>query len=210
MSSYVKASSLVVPDEAKHENALCDMGVIHGRFQVLHNDHLKYLLAGKARCRHMIVGITNPDPLLTRDDPADPERSSPASNPLTYFERSLMVRDVLLEAGLSLMEFSIVPFPINLPEHYRYYLPLDAAFFLTIYDDWGWRKLDRFRAMGLRTEILWTRSRENKGLSATEVRGRIALGEPWEHLVPPAAAALIKKWSIAERLQKLYVDAVSH
>ena len=31
-------------------------GVIHGRFQVLSNDHLCYLLAGKARCCHLIVG----------------------------------------------------------------------------------------------------------------------------------------------------------
>ena len=24
-----------------------ELGVIHGRFQVLHNDHIKYLMAGK-------------------------------------------------------------------------------------------------------------------------------------------------------------------
>ena len=40
------------------------IGVIHGRFQLLHNDHLKYLLAGKKRCEHLVVGITNPDPAL--------------------------------------------------------------------------------------------------------------------------------------------------
>ena len=43
-------------------------GVINGRLQVLHNDHLKYLLAGKKRCDHLVVGITNPDPTLTRKD----------------------------------------------------------------------------------------------------------------------------------------------
>ena len=41
-----------------------DIGVIHGRFQVPHNDHLRYLLAGKALCRHLVVGLTNPDPSL--------------------------------------------------------------------------------------------------------------------------------------------------
>jgi len=40
---------------------MTERGVVHGRFQVLHNDHVKYLLAGKARCRHLVVGITNPD-----------------------------------------------------------------------------------------------------------------------------------------------------
>ncbi|MFC1888297.1 hypothetical protein ACFL4G_00935, partial [Thermodesulfobacteriota bacterium] len=53
-----------------------ETGVIHGRFQVFHNDHLAYVLAGKARCRHLVVAITNPDPTLTRDDPADPDRSA--------------------------------------------------------------------------------------------------------------------------------------
>jgi nicotinamide-nucleotide adenylyltransferase len=41
---------------------LYELGVIHGRFQVLHNDHLRYILAGKELCRHLVVGITNPDP----------------------------------------------------------------------------------------------------------------------------------------------------
>lgn len=50
------------------ETAMIRTGVIHGRFQLLHNDHLKYLLAGKARCEHLVVGITNPDPCLTKAD----------------------------------------------------------------------------------------------------------------------------------------------
>ncbi len=93
-----------------------DVGVIHDRFQVLHNDHLKYLLAGKARCRHPTVGIIYPDPTLTKKDPADPLRSNPAANPLSYFERYTLVREALLEAGVPENEFSNVPFPINVPE----------------------------------------------------------------------------------------------
>jgi hypothetical protein len=34
-------------------------------------------------------------------------------------------------------EISIVPFPINFPELYHYYLPMRATFFLTIYNEWG-------------------------------------------------------------------------
>ncbi|MFW9878404.1 MAG: nicotinate-nucleotide adenylyltransferase, partial [Candidatus Thorarchaeota archaeon] len=29
-----------------------EIGVIHGRFQVLHNDHIKYLMAGKRLCKY--------------------------------------------------------------------------------------------------------------------------------------------------------------
>jgi nicotinamide mononucleotide adenylyltransferase len=180
------------------------MGVIHGRFQVLHSDHLRYLLAGQERCQHLVVGITNPDPLLTREDPADPQRGAPLANPLTYFERYTMVRLALTEAGSPECAFSIVPFPINLPELYRCYLPLEATFFLTIYDQWGRRKLELFQQMGLKTEVLWVRTPEEKGLSASHIRQRMARDEPWEHLVPASTARLMKTWDIPARLRKLF------
>lgn len=183
---------------------MTEVGVIHGRFQVLHNDHLKYLMAGKSRCHHMVVGITNPDPTLTRSDAANPERSSPDANPLTYFERYTMMRAVLLEAGLDYGQFSVVPFPINYPDLYPYYVPIDGVFYLTIYDQWGKRKLEQFQAAGLRTEVLWSRPREQKGLTATEVRARIARGEEWKHMVPRATAELVEKWNVRERLRRMY------
>ncbi|MGD8387970.1 MAG: nicotinate-nucleotide adenylyltransferase [Desulfobacteraceae bacterium] len=179
---------------------MIDTGVIHGRFQVLHKDHLVYLLAGKARCRHLVVGITNPDPTLTGEDPADPERSSSSANPLTYFERHVMVREVLLEADVDLENFTIVPFPINFPRLYPYYVPMDAVFFLTIYDQWGRRKQERFEALGLQVEVLWERPLEEKGIRGHEVRQRMAAGDPWKDLVPPATARLMEAWGIPGRL----------
>jgi nicotinamide mononucleotide adenylyltransferase len=183
------------------------VGVIHGRFQILHHDHLRYLLAGKARCRHLMVGITNPDPSHTRDDPADPQRSSPLANPLTYLERHQLLHTALVEAGLNWQDFTIVPFPINFPELYRYYLPLDAVFYLTIYDDWGRSKLSRFQKMGLKTEVLWERTLAGKGQSAADIRQCMIQAQPWEHLVPPAAVVLLNLWGIPERLRRLALEA---
>lgn len=180
-----------------------ETGVIHGRFQVLHNDHLAYLLAGMALCRHLVVGITNPDPLLTRDDDADRKRSTAQANPLTYYERYLLVQAALESAGVPANKFSIVPFPINLPELYRYYVPLDAVYFLTIYDDWGRRKLEQFQALGLTVHILRDVPPREKGISAVDIRSRMLTGEPWQQLVPPAVAALITQWDIAARLRAL-------
>ena len=179
-----------------------EVGVIHGRFQVLHNDHLKYLLAGHQRCRHLVVGITNPDPGLTAADPADPARSSPAANPLTYYERYRLVKAALLGAGCNPESFSVVPFPINFPELYRYYVPLAAVFFLTIYDRWGERKLEIFQSLGLETEVLWRRKPDHKGLSAGDVRRRIARGEEWRPLVPKPVAALLDEFELASRLRQ--------
>ncbi|MDZ7641416.1 MAG: nicotinate-nucleotide adenylyltransferase [Desulfurivibrio sp.] len=178
-------------------------GVIHGRFQVLHRDHLRYLLAGAELCHHLVVGITNPDPHLTRDDPADPERSQPSANPLTYFERYQLVRAALVEAGLAEGDFSVVPLPINLPERYRYYVPLEAPFLLSIYDDWGRRKRQQFQEMGLKTHVLWEVSPAEKGLSAGDIRHLMTSDQPWQHLVPPAVAHLLQQWQIPARLTTL-------
>jgi nicotinamide mononucleotide adenylyltransferase len=179
-------------------------GVIHGRFQVLHNDHLEYLMAGKARCLHLVVGITNPDPRLTKEEDTDPHRSIPFANPLTYFERHTMVQAVLEEAGLSHKDFSVVPFPINFPELYSHYVPIQATFFVTIYDDWGRKKLQLFRSLGLKTEVLWERPRAQKGLSASDIRLHMARGEDWKHLVPPSTERLMTLWDIPRRLRELH------
>ncbi len=178
-------------------------GVIHGRFQVLHNDHLRYLLAGKALCRHLVVGITNPDPSHIGEEPADPHRSTMDANPLTYFERYRLVRAALSEAGLPLNEFSVVPLPINHPERYRYYVPLDAVFLLSIYDDWGRRKKNYFESLHLNVHVLWEVRPQEKGISGCEVRAAMAAGLPWEHLVPASVAALLKEWKITDRLRSL-------
>jgi len=187
----------------KSDTPRYDIGVIHGRFQVLHNDHIKYLMAGKELCDYLVVGITNPDPSLTRDSEANPHRSTPQSNPLTYYERYVMTQAALLEHGLILSQFSIVPLPINLPELIKYYVPLDAIFFLTIYDKWGRQKREYFQSLGLKIHVLWEVTLENKGLSSSDIRESMKVGKKWEHLVPSSVAKLMKEWGIAQRLKEI-------
>jgi nicotinamide-nucleotide adenylyltransferase len=180
-----------------------EIGVIHGRFQILHNDHLTYLLAGKSLCKHLVVGITNPDPSQVKTEAADPLRSSDLANPLTYYERYQLVRAALVEAGVAPADFSVVPLPISIPDRYPYYVPLDAVFFLTIYDDWGRCKKSYFESMGLKIHVLWEVSVEGKGISGSAVRRRMAEDRSWENLVPASVGALLKAWRIPQRLKKL-------
>ena len=191
-------------NENRQQKILYDVGVIHGRFQVLHKDHLKYLLAGKKLCEHLIVGITNPDPVLSGEDMADPKRSTPGANPLTYYERQILVKVALVDAGLDMREFTLVPLPINHPEIYRYYVPMDAVSFLTIYDDWGRRKLELFQSMGLKTHVLWEVPLDKKGISAADIRLAMVQDEQWEHLVPSRVAGLMIQWDIPGRLKKMH------
>lgn len=180
-----------------------ELGVIHGRFQILHNDHIKYLMAGKELCKNLVVGITNPDPSLTRDSDANPHRSTPLANPLTYYERYLMTQAALLEQDLSLSEFSIVPLPINVPDLIKYYVPLHAIFFLTIYDNWGRQKKKYFQSLGLKIYVLWEVTLENKGLSSSDIREAMIQDKKWEQLVPPSVEKLMKEWEIPLRLKKI-------
>ncbi len=179
------------------------LGVVHGRFQVLHNDHMKYILAAKRCCDQIVIGITNPDPSLTGSDETNPERSLTSSNPLTYFERYTLVKSAMAEAGLGYLEFGITPFPINFPNLYRFYVPTEAVFYITIYDDWGRRKLKLLTDAGLKTELLWDKTPDQKGLSGSYVRGLIQSGGQWERLVPESVALLIREWDIQSRLKEL-------
>lgn len=66
---------------------MTEIGVVNGRFQVLHFKHMEYILAAKMRCKKLFIGLTNPDSLHTRDSVNDTNRSAKSANPLTYYER---------------------------------------------------------------------------------------------------------------------------
>lgn len=179
------------------------LGLIHGRFQVVHNDHLTYLLAGKERCGHLIVGITNPTRELTAEEATNPERSNAANNPLTYQEREAMVRAALIEASVPSEDFQIIPFPISRVDKLKEMAPREAVYFLTIYDDWGHEKRKRFEDLGLTTEVMWDKPKSEKGIEATVVRNAIRDGGDWRFLVPPSVAQLIEKWNLQGRFREL-------
>nr|NIQ98310.1 nicotinate-nucleotide adenylyltransferase [Desulfuromonadales bacterium]NIR34221.1 nicotinate-nucleotide adenylyltransferase [Desulfuromonadales bacterium]NIS44172.1 nicotinate-nucleotide adenylyltransferase [Desulfuromonadales bacterium] len=112
-----------------------------------------------------------------------------------------LVRAALDEAGVAAQHVSVVPLPINLPELYRYYVPLDAVFFLSIYDNWGRRKRQMFEDLGLKTHVLREVSLAEKGLSAGDVRDKMLRGENWSEDVPPAVRKLLEQWEIMQRLR---------
>jgi nicotinamide-nucleotide adenylyltransferase len=151
----------------------------------------------------MIISNINPDPSLTRDSDANPHRSTSIANPLTYFERYLMIQAALLEQGMSLSEFSIVPLPINVPDLIKYYVPLDAIFFLTIYDEWGQQKKKYFEDLGLKIHILWEVPLEKKGLSSSDIRESMIKDRNWEQFVPSSVTKLMKEWNVTQRLKDI-------
>jgi len=179
------------------------IGVIHGKFQMLHLGHMEYLLAGKNRCDYLYIGITNPDTNLTSDNENDLNRSKLSSNPFTYYERMEMIRDAMLENGVNRTEFEIVPFPINYPKLINNYVPMSAVFFVTIYDKWGEHKLETLNRLGVKTDLMWVRDMSERLTSGTEVRTLIANDGEWTHLVPKSVSTYVKERKLIERIKTL-------
>lgn len=179
-----------------------DIGFVHGRFQPFHNDHLVYVMAALERCRHLVIGISNPDPTLSANEELDPGRLSPMKNPFTYFERMEMVNRTMHGAGVNPERISIVPFPVSFPELYRYYIPDDAVFFMTVYDAWGRRKAQMFKEAGRVVEIMWNRPIEEKGITASEVRDAMLRDLEWKNLVSPQTARVMDDIKGVERIKE--------
>jgi len=178
------------------------IGVIHGRFQMLHIGHMEYLLAGKERCDYLLIGIANPDISLTKNSAANPHRSTSLANPLTYYERFQMIMGAMLEAGVERRAFDIVPFPINYPDLLFNYTPLSAKYYMTIYDEWSKEKQLSLQNLGCDIEVMWVRTNAEKVTSGTEVRNRIIRGEEWKQLVPASVFEYITKHGIDTRIRK--------
>jgi nicotinamide-nucleotide adenylyltransferase/phosphinothricin biosynthesis protein PhpF len=161
--------------------------MIHGRFQPFHLGHLEYLQGAAARSDEVWVGITNPDPTRVKEEPSDPLRHLPESNPYTYAERLLMVKGAAAEAGV---DVHVIPFPVNEPELWHAYVPRDVTQYIRLFSEWGGTKLERFRAAGYEVVVLDRGS--EKRISGTSVRDAIRDGGDWRALVPPGVARVIE------------------
>jgi len=174
-------------------------GIILGRFQPFHLGHLEFAVEAKARCDRLYIGITNPDVENRQFSEYDPSRSKPENNPLGYFDRARMIEDTVRDIGWQIDDFMVVPAPIGDTERLLGYLPPpDQTIFLaTIYDKWGEEKIRRLEGLGYKSEVMWTRTYDERFTTGTEVRQLIRGGAAWEHLVPAPVAAYIKKQCIS-------------
>jgi nicotinamide-nucleotide adenylyltransferase len=180
-------------------------GSAHGRFQPFHRGHLAYVLAAKANCEFLWIGITKYDVTPAAMNPLGTHREQPANNPLTYFERVEMIALALEEERISRSAFSFIPFPIETPTSLPAFLPTTIPCFTTICEEWNRRKIDVLRDAGYEVRVLWEREKEISGALIREamIRG----DESWRDLVPPAVARSLDRLDIAARLRKLHHHA---
>ena len=184
---------------------MTERGVVHGRFQGLHLKHMEYLLAAKMRCRLLYVGITHPDIFACpAASPLDVHGTLVRDNPLAYIERYEMIRDSLLEFGVKREEFEIIPFPVDRPDVLAQYAPADAVYYMSICGEWDREKEKILSSLGLKTEILWERNAEEKGITGTELRALIAGDGSWRQYMPKAAAEYLTEHGLDERIKSRF------
>lgn len=168
---------------------------VHGRFQIIHLEHLEYFQRAVDRYGKIYIGLTG----QRRDLDGDDSRSSMMMNPLTYWERVEMWRRLLAELGYRLEDYPIGPFPIEVPDHLSDFVPTSCICATTIRESWNWEKVRRLEERGYKVEVL--KQDLDKGLSATMVRSLIAEGSPeWTRLVPGSVADFLRSIDIRSRL----------
>lgn len=181
---------------------MVENGVIHGRFQIFHLKHMEYVLAAKMHCRKLFIGITRPDNTFSAASPLDVHGTTKRDNPMTYYERYEMIQGALAEFGVKREEYEIVPFPINRPEYILQYVPGDAVHYMGIYDEWGEERAHILQNLGVKVEILWRKSKADRGVVSTEVRNCIERGKEWRQLVPKSVYEYIISHGIDKRIRE--------
>ena len=171
-------------------------GMIHGRFQPFHLGHLTYLRAALERSQTLIIGITNPDPAAGREEVEASHRHRSDANPYSFFQRQMMIREALLDEGVDLRRVVFIPFPINFPERWRYYLPPGTVQFIRVFSDWERKKVQRFREAGYTVQVLHPGA--EKEVEAKDVRVLMGSGGDWRSLVPAAVARVIDRITAGE------------
>ena len=195
---------------------MINIGIAQGRFHIIHWGHMEYLLEAKKRCKHLIIGITDCDTERAYFNYSDKIKKYDKKNlknpfrsvdnpvfPFTYYDRLRMIKDALVSEGIDSDEFDIVPMPVHKIEFLKYYIPLNGVIFATIYDEWGRKKVDMFKSMGFKVEILWERDMSTRFTTGSEVRRRIVNNEEWKSLVPEPVYRYIVENKIDKILQKI-------
>jgi len=177
--------------------------VVHGRFQPLHNEHMAYFRWALTRGERLVIGITNFDRASIEQEATCPHRHTEAANPFTYWERTVMIRDALLQDGVAPDRFSIVALPIHAPDCWPQYVPTDPAssvHALRIFSAWEEEKVSRMQKAGYRVAVV---RGDVKHVSASEVRDRIARDQDWQDLVPSAVGTWIEEINGVARIKTL-------
>ncbi len=166
---------------------------IHGRFQPFHLAHFRYLQLALEQAENIYIGLTK---ILTEQKvglETAPHRQNLDSNPLTYFERTSLIKSIMLAEGIDINRVEIGPFPIENPARLPEFWPQELVCFTTNVSAWNEEKIQTLREIGYTVEILEL-GNQQLFMSGTEIRTLIKKGDDrWKEFVPPHSGHLIEQ-----------------
>lgn len=174
---------------------------IHGRFQPFHLGHLDYLNAALSRWQSVVIGIAAPTPVMLSFSGVE-HRNKPSANPLTYLERTLLIRECCREAGITDSRIEFSPFPIDAPSLLPHYLGKSIICATTRLYAWNDEKIRRLEIEGYRVIVL----DECKKIpfDGSIIRNFMAQDDPkWQEMMQPIAARTLMTWKIEDRIRNL-------
>lgn len=150
------------------------VGVVTGRFQPVHAQHMQLFELVFEECDRLIVAVTNPDTGARHEEQASAHRHTAAANPFTYYERSLLLSSAIEDYGL-IEESVIVPFDLTRPQVWPDYVPLDATQYVRAYSDWERQKAQWFTEAGYAVTVFDGDPRTR--VSSADIRESLRKGE---------------------------------
>lgn len=172
---------------------MISIGMAHGRFQGFHLEHLQYLLTCLDRCERLVVGITNPDSTEYQFEGASDHRHLAEANPFSYFQRSEMIRESLLDEGVDLARITVTPFHLFDPSKWSSYLPppRNTTQFVRAFSAWEEKKIALFESNGFSVHVLDRGAPKN--VEGKQVRALLNSGGDWRSIVPQGCARVIER-----------------
>jgi nicotinamide-nucleotide adenylyltransferase len=146
-----------------------------GRFQPFHKGHLEVVRSIAKKCDSLIIGI------------GSAQYSHTVENPFTAGERHLMISRALKEEGME--EYFLVPI-VDINRYavwVSHVVSLVPPFEVVFTNNNLTRRLFSEASYQVRDSPMFNREL----YSGTEIRRRMATGEDWKGLVPPAVAKVI-------------------
>lgn len=169
-------------------------GLVLGRFQPFHLEHLRFVLAALARCRMLTIGVTNPFGGLL-PEPGE-TRLTRSSNPLPFWLRKECIHAALDAEGIAPSRYQVHAVSL-FADVLKVIVPPTTCCFTTVFDQWGVQKEDLLRQAGFTVTQLAVGT---KSISGERVRQLMRSGSSeWRSLLPN---------SVADRYGSLLTDYV--
>ena len=157
-----------------------------GRFQPLHNGHLKVLQYATKKYDEVIIGI------------GSAQYSDTIDNPFTADERIYMIKRSLKKIGVKNYKIILIPDIHNPPKWVDHVLSIYSDFEIVISNNPLTKRLFSEKGYSVEKTSLYDKDR----FSGKEIRERMIKGERWEDLVPEEVSNFIKEIKGEQRLKE--------